>query len=118
MSKVNTKKPRKRTHKFVDNSRVTKVVVMPKLGTRAYSERAKYGLPAIFEVDPEAWKRSDYMKAWRQAYEDARIKEFEVNEAISKELFKGAPAGFERQPYDGTYILEKVKTSTKKVNLV
>lgn len=118
MSKTNTKKMRKRTHKFVDNSRVSKVVVMPKLGTRAYSERTKYGLPAIFEVDPEKWKYPDYIKACKEVYEKARIKEFEVNEDISKELFKGAPAGFERQPYDGTYILEKGKRSSKKVNLV
>ena len=118
MSKTNTKKLRKPTHKFVDNSRVTKVVVMPKYGTRAYSERAKHGLPAVFEVDPNSWMRKDYNKAWTEAYEKARTKEFEVNETISKELFVGAPEGSVRQLYHGTYILEKGKRSSKKVNLV
>ena len=116
MSKVNTKL-RKPTHKFVDNSRVSKVVVMPKYHTRAYADRFKYGLPATFEVE-QFRKHSKYLKSLADANHKAWLKDREVNEIISKELFKGAPAGFVRQPYDGTYILEKVKTSARKVNLI
>lgn len=115
--KTNTKKSRKLTHKFVDNSRVSKVVVMPKYHTRAYADRFKYGLPAVFEVDYKA-RYWEYIKSVNNANNEAWLKEREINETISKDLFKGAPAGFVRQPYDGTYILEKVKTSSKRINLL
>ena len=115
--KVNTKKSRKPTHKFINDSRVTKVVVMPKYHTRAYADRFKYGLPAIFEVEPFR-KESEYLKSLATASHLAQLKGMEINEIISKELFKGAPTGFVRQPYHGTYILEKINRSSKRIGLI
>ena len=90
---------------------------MPLYGTRAFGFKLEYGLPATFEVDHKV-RHSKYIKSWKEAYERAQAKESEVNETISKELFVGVPEGSVRQPYHGTYILEKVKTSSKKVNLI
>ena len=109
MSKTNTKKPRKPTHKFVDNSRVSKVVVMPKYHTRAYADRFKYGLPAIFEVDHKA-RYSEYIKSVNNANNEAWLKERDVNRIIAKDI--GADS------VDYTYILEKVKRSSNKLDLI
>lgn len=107
--KINTKKPRKLTHKFIDASRVAKVVVMPKYYTRAYSDRFKYGLPAIFEVDHTA-RYSEYIKSVNNALHKATLKEMEINSVIAKDI------GTDIVAY--TWILEKVKRSSKRVNLI
>lgn len=109
MSKTNTKKLRKPTHKFVDNSRVTKVVVMPKYHTMAYSQRGKYGLPATFEVDHNA-RYSTYIKSVNNALHEADLKEAEINHAIAQDI------GADVVAY--TWILEKVNISSKRVNLI
>lgn len=107
--KTNTKKPRKLTHRFIDNSRVFKVVVMPLVSTRAYFDRFKYGLPAIFEVDYEA-RHSEYIKSLNDANNEAFLKEAMINAAIAKDL------GAKR--YHGTFILEKIKRSSKRIGLI
>lgn len=107
--KTNTKKLRKPTHKYVDNSRTTKIVVMPKYYTRAHSDRFKYGLPATFDVDYTA-RYSVYVKSVNNALDKAFMKESEINHAIAQDI--GA------ETVDYTWILKKVKTSSRKVNLV
>ena len=107
--KTNTKKPRKSTHKFIDASRVTRVVVMPLVSTRAHYDRFKYGLPAIFEVDHTA-RHSEYIKSVNNANYEAQFKESEINNTIAKDL--GA------ENYHGTFILEKVNRSSIRVSLI
>ena len=107
--KTNTKKPRKPTHRFIDASRVSRVVVMPKYHTRAYADRFKYGLPAIFEVDYEA-RYSQYIKSINNALHEATLKEMEINGVIAKDI------GAEIVAY--TWILEKVNRSSKRIGLI
>ena len=107
--KANTKKSRKITHKFIDTSRVSKVVVMPKYHTRAYADRFKYRLLVIFEVDYEA-RYPEYIKSLNNALHEASLKEMEINGVIAKDL--GADI------IDYTWILEKVNRSSKRIDLI
>jgi len=93
--KTNTRM-RKKTFEYIDMSRVSKVVVMPLFGTRAYSELGTNGLPAVFEVEIGD-KKSIYELSLSQARKNA-------NELSSK--FK-----------DCSYVIEVLRISSKRIAL-
>lgn len=107
-------KLRKRTHKFIDDSRISKVVVMPFFGTRAL---CGYGLPMGFPTEIDE-KQNIYVKSLEEARMKAIIKQAEIEKAIINKINANiTDERFKCTEYNGTWILEKVRKSSRKINL-
>jgi len=83
---------------------------MPLPSTRAMFDRKKYGLPTIFEVDYKAHRSPVYIKSLSNARQSARRKQAEIEGVISKDLGGSV--------HNETHILEKIKRSSRKINLL